>query len=51
MREITSHRFAVVLEAADERYSEENARALLQETGCSDIRTLVELEEEGNTIL
>jgi len=51
MKEVTGRRFAVVLEAADEKYSEEDARALLEETGCSDIRTLVEFEEEGDTIL
>ncbi len=51
MQEITGRRFAVVLEASDATYSEENAKALLQETGCSDIRTLVEFDEEGDTIL
>jgi hypothetical protein len=51
MKEVTGRRFAVVLEAADEVYSEEHATALLRETGCSDIRTLVEFEEEGNSIL
>jgi len=51
MKEVTGRRFAVVLEAADEEYSEENARALLQEAGCTDIRALVEFDEEGGTIL
>ena len=51
MKEVTGRRFAVVLEAADEAYSEEDATALLRETGCSDIRTLVEFEEEGTSIL
>ncbi len=51
MKEITGRRFAVVLEAADEEYTEEVARALLEETGCSDIRSLDEIKEEGGTIL
>jgi hypothetical protein len=50
MKEITSHRFAIVLDAADERYSEEGARSLLASTGCRDIRPLVELEEDGELL-
>ena len=51
MKEVTGDRFAVVLEAADAKYSEEDARTLLQETGCTDIRSLVENEEEGDTFI
>jgi hypothetical protein len=51
MKEITSARFAIALEAADEKYSESDARALLEATGCRDIRPLVELEEEGHAII
>jgi hypothetical protein len=46
MEEVTTRRFAVVLEAGDERFSEEAARALLEETGCGDIRPLREHDEE-----
>jgi len=49
MHEVTSNRFAVVLEAKDEKYSEEKATQLLTEAGCTDIRPLVEeIEEEGS---
>jgi hypothetical protein len=49
MHEVTSNRFAVVLEAADENYSEERASELLAQAGCQDIRPLVEeVEEEGS---
>ncbi len=45
MAEVTSNRFAVVLLEADKNFSEEKSRSLLEETGCEDIRELVELEE------
>lgn len=51
MKEVTGHRFAVILEATDKQYSEESARALLEELGCGDIRPLVELEEEDGTLI
>lgn len=47
MAEVTSHRFAVVLNAADDKYSEEEARGLLAGAGCTDIRPLYEYEEDG----
>jgi len=47
MAEVTSARFAVVLDAADERFSLEGCRRLLEETGCADIRPLVEFAEEA----
>lgn len=49
MAEVTSHRYAVVLDEADELYSEEKARELLESTGCQDVRTLWENEEEPET--
>ncbi|MHC4441152.1 MAG: DUF3341 domain-containing protein [Planctomycetota bacterium] len=51
MKEVTSNRFAVVLEADDERYSEEKVRALLESTGCCDIRPLVEFDQEDDAIV
>ncbi|MHC4697782.1 MAG: DUF3341 domain-containing protein [Planctomycetota bacterium] len=51
MREVTGDRFAIVLEATDNVYSEADAKALLEATGCRDIRPLVELEEEDGVIL
>jgi hypothetical protein len=52
MKEITRDRFALVLEAGDKAYTDEGARALLEETGCRDIRPLIEIqEEEGGAFL
>lgn len=51
MAEIMSHRFAVVLEANDPRFSEMEAQALLTEAGCTDIRPLIEADEEDDSIL
>jgi len=51
MREVTGHRFAVVLGAEDPLFSENEATDLLQRTGCRDVRPLVELEDEENGIL
>jgi hypothetical protein len=51
MGHITCDRFAIVLEAADEKYSEDKARALLEGTGCQDIRPMVEYEQEDNAII
>ena len=51
MREVTGSRFAVVLDAKDDRFSEEEARALLKKTGCSDIRPVIEFEEEDTAII
>ncbi len=47
MAEVTSSRFAVVLEAKDSLFSEEKARALLEEAGCTDIRPLYEREDDS----
>ena len=47
MHEVTSHRFAVVLSAQDQAFSEQRARELLQEAGCADVRELLELDEPG----
>lgn len=46
MAEITRDRFAVVLEAKDTRFSEAQARELLGNTGCQDIRPLYESTKE-----
>ena len=51
MREVTGHRFGIVLDAADRAYSEVEARALLTATGCRDIRPLVEFQEDDGTVL
>jgi len=51
MEEVTSSRFAVVLEAKDGLFSEEAARALLEKTGCKDIRPLLETDEEDGSII
>jgi Alternative complex III, ActD subunit len=46
MSDITSNRFAIVIEARDTLYSEDTTRVLLEETGCRDIRPLVEIESD-----
>jgi hypothetical protein len=51
MKHVTSDRFAVVLEARDGRFSEASAKALLEKTGCRDVRPLYENETEGGFIL
>jgi hypothetical protein len=51
MGEVMSSRFAVVLEAKDSLFSEEDARALLERTGCSDIRPLYEEGDEDESII
>ena len=51
MPEVTGHRFAIVLEAADGVYSEAGARSLLEGSGCRDIRPLVEFQEQNGSIL
>ena len=51
MPAITGNRFALVLEARDRAWSEPAARQLLEASGCSDIRPLVEREEEGDGLI
>jgi hypothetical protein len=51
MRDVTSNRFAIVLESADPVFSETGAKTLLESTGCGDIRPLVEFEEEDDAII
>ncbi|MEW6074036.1 MAG: DUF3341 domain-containing protein [Planctomycetota bacterium] len=51
MAEVTSHRFAVVLEVQDAQYTAERASTVLREAGCRNIRPLVEAEEEGESFL
>jgi len=42
MAEVTTRRHGVVLDASDEKFSETSARALLEGTGCQDVRPLYE---------
>lgn len=52
MKEVTTKRFAVVLDAVDPRFSENEARRLLEAAGCRDIRPVVEhAEEEDDALL
>ena len=51
MKEITCDRFAIALGVGDGDRSEEELRGILEKTGCSDIRPLVEFEEEDDSIL
>lgn len=46
MREVTRGRFAIVLSAEDRSYSEGEARRLLEEAGCRDVRPLIEFDED-----
>jgi hypothetical protein len=50
MKEITSHRFAIVLEADDAAYADWRARAILESAGCKDIRPLLEQEETSERL-
>lgn len=47
MAEITSSRFAVVLDAQDSRFSPQASEELLRKAGCRDVRPLVEDSGEG----
>ena len=52
MRDVTTHRFGLVLSSEDPQFKNEaSARALLEETGCQDIRPLIERLEEGDALL
>lgn len=46
MADITSDKFAIVIDAADAGYDEEKCRKLLADAGCTDIRPLVENVED-----
>ena len=48
MERATSDRFVVYLDASDERYDEAQARALLEEHGCLEVR-IVPMENEQET--
>ncbi len=51
MKEVTSTRFAVVLDSEDSNFTEEKAQKLLEETGCKDIRPLHQIVDvEGGLI-
>ncbi len=47
MEEVTTTRMAVVLDASDPTFTESDARALLEQTGCDDIRVVYEYEDDG----
>ena len=47
MPEVTCDRFAIVVDAADEKYDEAGLRKIFQETGCQDIRPLVDANGAG----
>jgi len=49
MQEVTSHRYAIVVEKADDRFEE--ARRVFEESGCKDIRPLLEVQEGGASII
>ncbi len=51
MREITCDRFAIVLDADNGNRGEQELRGILEKTGCSDIRPLVQFEEEDDSII
>jgi hypothetical protein len=51
MGEITSDRFAIVLDSSGGQGSDGELRAALEETGCKDIRALVEFDEDVQGIL
>ena len=51
MVEVTTTRHGVVLDADDPKFSEDDARALLESTGCDDIRPLYEaVSDEGFSV-
>jgi hypothetical protein len=45
MKEVTGHRFAIVVDSGDAKY--EAAEQLFRDSGCEDIRPLMENQEEG----
>ena len=51
MEEITGGRFAIVIRTDSGRPTQDEARRLLEQTQCRDIRLLVEIEPEDNAIL
>ena len=46
MAEVTANRFAIAIEASDPAYAEWRARAILEAAGCTDIRPLVETDDD-----
>ena len=51
MKDITCDRFAIALETQGQSDLDERLRATLEETGCRDIRPLIEFVEEDESIL
>ena len=50
MKEVTCDKFAVVLDAKDDLFSRDKATQLLEKTGCSDIRPLYEIDDDGKVL-
>lgn len=48
---ISSNRFCIVLAASDSKFSEQGVESLLRETGCVDIRSLVENDDGEGGVL
>jgi hypothetical protein len=51
MQEVMSDRFAITLEATAEGHTDDQLKQMLLDTGCQDIRPLVQFEEEDDSIL
>jgi len=51
MQEVSCDRFAIALESGDESQADDHLERMLRETGCRDIRPLVQFEEEDGPIL
>lgn len=51
MSDVVSDRFAITLEATDGQHTEARLRKMLLDSGCRDIRPLVQFEEEDVSIL
>ena len=50
MSEITANRYCIVLGADDTNYDASRAEALLRDGGCTDIRPLIEFDDDGVTL-
>lgn len=51
MKDVTCDRLAIVLDGQDRQYAEDQARRLLEDAGCRDVRPLVELVEEDQAFI
>lgn len=50
MREITSDRFALVLDGSDPRYAADDATSLLADAGCQDVRPLLVCDSDDGIL-